>query len=184
MLFWIQTPVLTSKLQAVFSKLNDKEKIIMKKLTILLSFLLLSSLVIEAQPPRRGLMQDRFRELESRRVAFITRELSLTPEEARVFWPVYNEYHEKRLKMMVSHRNQRIETSNIEDLDEKELLEIADNEVTGLEEMASLRREYHEKFKEILPILKVVKLYNAERGFNRQLLEDGRGGFGPGRGRN
>jgi len=156
----------------------------MKKLTILVSFLLFSSIIAEAQPPRRGPMQERFRELESRRVAFITRELSLTPQEAQVFWPVYNEYHEKRLKMMVSHRNQRIETTNIEDLAENELLEIAENEILSLEEMASLRREYHEKFKDILPILKVVKLYNAERGFNRQLLEDGRGGIGPGRGRN
>lgn len=156
----------------------------MKKLTILVSFLLLSSIFAEAQPPRRGPMQERFRELESRRVAFITRELSLTPEEARVFWPVYNEYHDKRLKMMVLHRNQRIESTNVDDMTEDELIEIADNEVLGLEQMASLRREYHEKFKEILPILKVVKLYNAERGFNRQLLENERGGFGPGRGRN
>ncbi len=155
----------------------------MKKLSILLGLLLLSSTFVEAQQPRRGAIQQRFQELESRRVAFITRELSLTPEEARVFWPVYNEYHDKRLKMMVLHRNQRLESANVEDLTEQELMEIADNEILGLEEMASLRREYHERFKEILPILKVVKLYNAERGFNRQLLQDGRGPA-PGRGRN
>src|SRR5689334_13027544 len=31
--------------------------------------------------------------IESRHIAFITNQLQLTPEEAQVFWPVYNKYH-------------------------------------------------------------------------------------------
>ncbi|MBW6480649.1 MAG: hypothetical protein K0B37_14570 [Bacteroidales bacterium] len=132
-----------------------------------------------------GQSQERQEQMEARRIAFITRELSLTPAEAKEFWPVYNEYHNKRNEMMRKHRAQRQQVNNLDRLSEQELLEIADAEITNMEEMAALRREYHEKFKTILPVKKVIELYEAERNFNRNLLRESRGvQRGGGRGRN
>ncbi len=132
-----------------------------------------------------GQRQERHEQMEARRIAFITRELSLTPAEAKAFWPVYNEYHEKRNEMMRKHRSQRQQLNNLDRLSEQELLLIADAEIANMEEMAALRREYHEKFKNILPVKKVIELYEAERNFNRNLLRESRGTpRGAGRGRN
>ncbi len=140
----------------------------------LLSILFFLSLSVVAQPGK-GQRGDRYQQIESQRIAFITTELSLTPEEAQEFWPVYNEYNTRRNQMMIRHRNDRKEERNLENLSEQELIEIADADIGNMEEMIALRRQYHEKFKEILPVKKVIQLYNAERDFNRKLYREGRG---------
>ncbi len=38
---------------------------------------------------------DKKEQIASFRVAFITKELSLSSKEAQLFWPVYNEYQDK-----------------------------------------------------------------------------------------
>jgi hypothetical protein len=47
---------------------------------------------------------DRKEQLESQKVAFITKQLSLTIEEAQRFWPVYNEFQQKKEEI---NRNKR-----------------------------------------------------------------------------
>lgn len=124
---------------------------------------------------RQRQWQENYRQLESQRIAFITKELSLSPEEAQVFWPVYNEYNQKRNQLMIKHRLNRADEQNLQQLSEAELNELADSDVRNLEEMAALRREYHQKFKQILPSIKVIQLYIAERDFNRNLFNESRG---------
>lgn len=145
-------------------------------------FLFAQTLLAQGGPGQR---QMRHEQMEARRVAFITRELSLSPDEAQDFWPVYNEYHEKRKEMMFRHQQQKQQIDNLDELSEEELLRIADAEILNMEEMTALRREYHEKFKEVLPLKKVIELYETERNFNRFLLRESRGSErGGGRGRN
>ena len=73
----------------------------------------------------------------------------------------------------------------MDELSEKELLRLADAEIMNMEEMTAMRREYHEKFKKVLPLKKVIELYETERNFNRFLLRESRGSErGGGRGRN
>ena len=61
--------------------------------TLTLSILFGSmSLFVGAQdhePPELSL--ERLKEIQAQRAAFITTELSLTPEESQRFWPLYNE---------------------------------------------------------------------------------------------
>lgn len=144
-------------------------------------FLFVATTVFAQGGPRQ--LRERYRQFESQRIAFITRELDLSPEEAQAFWPVYNEYNEKRNQLMIRHRNQRVDENNLDELSEEQLLELADSDINNMEEMTTLRRQYHEKFKKILPIKKVVQLYGAERDFNRHLLNENRQGR-MGRGRN
>lgn len=152
----------------------------MRMLLIAGSLLLWVNSTLQAQGGQRQ-MEERYKQIETQRIAFITRELSLTPDEAQVFWPIYNEYNEKRNKLMFRHRHHRNDDKNLNQLSESELMEMAESDISNMEEMASLRREYHEKFKQILPIKKVILLYGAERDFSRKLFMD-RGGARSGRG--
>lgn len=159
-----------------------KKSFLLSFSTFLVSILFFQTVWAQGGPGQR---QERQEQMEARRIAFITRELSLTPAEAKAFWPVYNQYHEKRNEMMRKHQSQRQQLDNLDRLSEQELLLIADAEIANMEEMTALRREYHEKFKEILPIIKVIELYETERNFNRFLLRESRGTpRGAGRGRN
>ena len=38
--------------------------------------------------------------IQSEKIAFLTLEIGLTPQEAQVFWPVYNEINEEKDKAM------------------------------------------------------------------------------------
>jgi hypothetical protein len=147
----------------------------MKRIFLSGLILVFSIINVLAQGGQRN-WQEQYRELESQRIAFLTKELSLTPEEAQVFWPVYNEYNQKRNRMMIQHRRQRNESGDLNQLNERELKILAELDVKSMEEMAKLRRDYHEKFMQILPARKVVLLYDAERDFNRRLMQEHRGG--------
>ena len=62
----------------------------MKRMMILMGLLLtLLTQPLMAQPPAAG------GDLEAIRVGYITKKLSLTTDEAKVFWPVYDAYRDE-----------------------------------------------------------------------------------------
>ncbi len=119
----------------------------MKKLYITLMFLMASFFVKaqEEQPPVSEQKQQE--KIEALKVAFITKELDLTPDEAQKFWPVYNQYS-KELKSTI-----------------KDNQDVIDRE----EKVVNLRKRYRDQFTKVLGPDRMNKMFNAERDF-RQLL--------------
>ena len=110
--------------------------------------------------------------MEAQRVAFITQKLNLTPDEAKVFWPVYNEYDSKRHDLMKSFRGSGDHHKDDYDkLTEAEATQVLDNQIIEAQKFLDLRKEYHAKFKSVLPAVKILKLYDAEREFQKMLME-------------
>lgn len=107
------------------------------------------------------------------KIAFFTRRLNLTPAEAEKFWPVYNEYDNKRIDL----QKQRSETMRMINLQESkmsdaELLKSADRIVALQVDEALLTESLHKRLKEILPARKVIRVYQAENLFRNQLLNE------------
>lgn len=124
--------------------------------------------------------QERMEALNARKIAFITQHMSLSPEEARVFWPLYNEYSEQRDELL--HQQFGIgNKKEVSKMSATEIAEYAECEVTRLEESAKLKREFHEELKDILSIEKIALLYEAERDFNRMIFREARQSQGRGR---
>ena len=71
----------------------------MKKLYFILSLILLTT-VNQVRAQEIDQNEKKQQDIESLKVAFISRELELTPEEAQKFWPLYNQYS-KELKVTV-----------------------------------------------------------------------------------
>lgn len=120
----------------------------------------------------RGQNQEMDR-INAYKIAFFTRRLNLTPTEAEKFWPVYNEYDNKRMEL----QRQRAETMRRINLDETrmtdaEVLKEADRIVALQVEEALLTETLHKRLKEILPARKVLRVYQAENMFRNQLLND------------
>ena len=116
--------------------------------------------------------QGRHEQIEAQKIAFITQELNLTPEEAKVFWPVYNEYEAKRHELKKSFKDvEYIHKADMDKLTEKEASQILDNQIIEAQKFLDLRKEYHAKFKAVLPAVKVLKLYEAERDFQKMLID-------------
>ncbi len=137
--------------------------------------LLLFATINAGAQPGRG-MQHRHGQIEAQKIAFITKELDLSPQEAQVFWPVYNEFDAKRKALRESFRtNTELSNKKIDDVTDKEAADLADNQLIQSQKLLDLRKEYHLKFKSTLPIKKVLKLYEAERRFQEELLGQIRG---------
>jgi hypothetical protein len=115
---------------------------------------------------------EKFENFKSRRIAYITEQVKLTPKEAEVFWPVYNEFDSKRQAL----NKERVKTARYyvtvkENISEKEASELADKVISLQKKEALLSEEYNSKFKAVLPSSKVLRLYQAELQFKRQLLK-------------
>jgi hypothetical protein len=115
---------------------------------------------------------DQRKNIEAQRIAFITQELNLTPDEAKVFWPVYNEYEAKRHELRKTFRDaDELHKGDIDKLTDKEATQILDNQIIEAQKLLDLRKMYHAKFKSVLPAVKVLKLYDAEREFQKMLID-------------
>ncbi len=148
-----------------------KTKINIKQL-IVIALLMLIPLVNFAQ---RGKMFGKVKEkINAQKVAYITKELDLTPQEAQVFWPIFNEFEAQRRQINQEFVGKNIEERvlDINTLTDKEALEMADNQIILAQKLLDLRKKYHAEFKKVLSAKKLLKLYQAEKDFNKYLLKE------------
>ena len=134
----------------------------MKKLVVVISFFFFTSSAF-AQDDEVAVPEPKAREkINAARAAYITERLSLTPDEAEKFWPLYHEYVQKRQGLRqqyrVAKKNGESETMLL-DLD----LKIKQQEL-------DLEKEYSARFVKIIPAQKLIILRQAELDFKKLLL--------------
>lgn len=115
-------------------------------------------------------------EIESLRVAIFTKRMNLSPEESKVFWPIYDVYR-NAMNQLYYKRRERLEDlrTGIASLREDQIAALVEDEVSYYEQQAALARKYNAEFKKILPVKKVAQLYVAEEAFKRELIKRLRG---------
>lgn len=111
-------------------------------------------------------------EIESLRVAIFTKRMNLSPEESKVFWPIYDVYR-NAMNQLYYKRRERIEDlqTGMASLKEDQIAALVEDEVSYYEQQAVLARKYNAEFKKILPVKKVAQLYVAEEAFKRELIK-------------
>lgn len=109
--------------------------------------------------------------IKALKIAHITNELDLSSEEAQQFWPIYNEFENKMEKFHELRKADRKKHKTESELSDKELEALVDNHIIMEQKELDVKKEYHAKFKAILSIQKVAKLYKAEHNFKRDLLK-------------
>ena len=145
----------------------------MKKLMILIVAVTLNS--VQFAHAQEELDPSKRERLEALKVAYLTQELYLTPEEAQQFWPLYNEMAQKMRDVRKEQRsNRKGAKENFDSMSDAELSYAIDKELEYEQQELDLKKEYNAKFKKILPIKKVAKLHMAETGFRRELLKGAR----------
>ena len=133
-----------------------------------ISFTLLLALFMSS---RISYAQDRKENIQTMKIAFITEKLDLTPQEAQQFWPLYNQYNDKMMELRKKRRQDHREArSNFDELSDNEVEQLVNNDLATRQKELDLQKEYNEKFKAVLPIKKVAKLYAAEEQFKVVLI--------------
>lgn len=108
---------------------------------------------------------------EARLAAFraevFTRVLNLTPEEAQNFWPVYNEFTDKR-----EQAQQELKPAKqLDQMSDAEVEEQIKRHFEMKQRDIDLEREAYQKLRKVLPIRKIAKLPMAEREFRESLIK-------------
>jgi hypothetical protein len=90
--------------------------------------------------------------LESYKIAFLTRKLNFSPDEAQKFWPVYNKY----VAEIAETRKGKAEL----------------DEVSFEEKLVNVRKKYKTEFTKILNEDKSNQFFQAEKEFNNTLRKE------------
>jgi len=135
------------------------------KYTLLAVLMMASAWMVQAQ---NGDGQN----VEAIRIAYLTRQLNLTPEEAQQFWPVYNQAQDE-LKALKLGQRQEVRTArrNFDTMSDAEVEEAVNTMVEVKQKELDLFMKHHEQYIKVLPIRKVAKLYKAEADFRQMLLD-------------
>lgn len=132
----------------------------MRKFYLILILLFAGAGFAQAQPPRQGQPN-----VEALKVAFLTRQLALTPDEAKKFWPVHDAYQEEIEKLIRENRDKKGDELELE------------------EKLLAIRKKYKPDFVKAIGEEKFNKMLRAEREFRdmlRKELERRRANMPPG----
>ena len=142
-----------------------------RKLIVLVLICLIST-VTSAQS-ENNISNQKKENKEAIKIAFFTSKMNLNTEESRVFWPVLNEMENelKDLKDKNAHGRMMLKDKKIEDFSDEELEKMMDAKIQMGKEKVDILVKYHEKFKEVIPIQKLAKYYQAGKEFKKIQLE-------------
>lgn len=111
---------------------------------------------------------DALKNLESLKIGLITKRLNLSPEQAKGFWVLYEEFNKEREEIRKEQMKMSLDE---EDKTDEVLKRNLENHLSSREKEIGIERKYVSKFLNVITIKQLVKLYKAEAHFRRMLLE-------------
>lgn len=142
-------------------------------LLLLISF---SSIATAQGEGRKEQMKERVKSLK---IAFLTSELQLSPEESKAFWPLY-EAHEAKVETL----NKSIKGDKpIEDLSEAEAKALIEKYIAIEKEKLKSEEMLLRELTPIIGAQRVIRLKKSDEKFKRKLLERAKENRGGGQGR-
>lgn len=117
------------------------------------------------------LSEEKRKEFEAQKIAFFTQALELTPEEAAVFWPLYNEMmkkiREQDAKVWEMYRQAHKAKKRTPEQEEQQVIDMLEHE----QKMLDIKKEYYLRLLKVVPAQKIARLDRTERKFHKQLFQ-------------
>jgi hypothetical protein len=111
--------------------------------------------------------------INTQRVELISSRLKLTTDEAEKFWPVFNEFEQKKEDLRIERvkAKKKLAADKDNKLTEKEIEVLIDAEMDYHQKETTLTKERHQRLKKILSMRKIALLYQAEEDFKKILIK-------------
>lgn len=130
--------------------------------------IVLAAHAVAAQPVDR--MQPHREKVEAIKTRFFTRQMQLTPDEARLFWPLYDEYVAEQEKLKMQRDEWTPETIEaFARMNDEEINAMIDARLEQAETALEERKKLINALREILPPRKVAMFLRAEHRFTMEL---------------
>lgn len=110
------------------------------------------------------------KELRAQKAAYLTSKISLTPEEAQQFWPVYNKFDEETdaLRRELGEMDRDLRKKG--EMTDAEASALMEKELANRQKELELMRRFHADGKRIIGAKRMVELGRAERDFHREVV--------------
>ncbi len=101
--------------------------------------------------------------LKTEKKAIVAEAMVFTEDESKVFWPLYNEYNEKKYVINTKVYNNIVEyADNYETLSDEKAIELWMNSMKYKDELSKLEKTYFKHFQKILPGKKAARYFQVE----------------------
>lgn len=101
--------------------------------------------------------------LKTEKKALVAEAMQLTEAESTVFWPLYNEYNDKKYLVNTKVYNTIVDyAENYMSLSDEKAIELYTNSMKHKQELAKLEKSYFKKFQKIMPGKKAVRYFQVE----------------------
>jgi len=141
----------------------------------LIILLLLSSFSLMFAQPDNDRRREDFEKFNAKRMEYISKEMNLTAEQSKAFWPICNELQQKKFQLNRELREEIRKVIQKEKSGNKPADENYDKIVKlGAEvkiKEAFLEKEYFEKFKAVVSAEQIFKYQHAELLFARTFFD-------------
>lgn len=143
--------------------------------TLLRTFCLAAVLLAAAPAARAqgspgvGRKVQRLAQLENAKIAFITNRVTLTQDQAQKFWPLYNEFSNRRRDLNRSGRLLRRDVTGA--MNDQQIRDNYNQSFALRQQELNLEKEYFEKFQKVLSLQQVSQLFVAERDFTKEVIK-------------
>jgi hypothetical protein len=116
--------------------------------------------------------QEQIDQFNKERKDYFTEKLELTDAESKAFWPLYEDFANRKMKLVEDERNTYgYAHKNADHLSDKEIKETLAKAFRLKEEQLALEKDFYQnKFMTVLPAKKVMKLGKVEWDFRRYLM--------------
>lgn len=136
------------------------------------------------QNQNRGGQNSWKQKMQSEKVAFITMEVDLQPEEAQKFWPVYNQMSAKKdeARKAGNQAFKAMDKAVREGQSDKEISKLVDAYIKAQKALSQADENAVAAYGKVLPAAKVAKLILAEEHFRRNMFQKMHNGNHPANG--
>lgn len=107
--------------------------------------------------------------IKAARVGLITQRLNLTPEQAQKFWPIYNEFDQKRADARKPYRSAQKDI-NPNNPDPKQQQALLDMGLKVKQDELNLEKEYSAKMMNVITAQQMLNLRKAEHDFRNIII--------------
>ncbi|GAA4796558.1 hypothetical protein GCM10023231_26300 [Olivibacter ginsenosidimutans] len=98
-----------------------------------------------------------FKQIEAAKIAYVTKELSLSPSDAERFFPLYNQY-QRELHNLIQQRRSKTGKKR--------------GELEFDSEVLALKMRYRDAFIPIINAQRTARFFEAEREFREKLIKE------------
>ena len=110
---------------------------------------------------------------KAQKIAYLTEVMDLTPDEAQTFWPLYNQAEKEKREAFAAVKKayDALKKGMEEGKPSKEIGALLDGYTAALDASQGIDSKDVSKYKRVLPVEKVAKLFVGEESFRREQIQ-------------